>query len=248
LKSKKVIVAVFLMSLSLMACRSAAQEHAKLPKDIEWASKSIEYEALCKQVYSMAWPVVKENAKSITENWTVVLDVDETVLNNIQYAIERVQVDSGFTQQSWSKWVQREEAPPLAGVTSFLDSIRTLGVHAHVAFITNRMFSNEGATIANLKKFGLYKDGDVMLTRKNRQDRKEDRRRALEAGTGRCAANGPMKLVALFGDNIRDFMPMRGSEKAARYRSEELKKDTRWGTKYFILPNPRYGSWERGYR
>lgn len=225
-----------------------AQEQPKLRKDIEWVSKSIEYAALCKQVYSMAWPVVKQKAQTMTRNWVVVLDVDETVLNNVQYAIERTQIDSGFTRQSWTKWVRRQEAPPIPGVKAFLDSVRTLGERAHVAFITNRMMYNEEATIKNLKKYDLFRDGDIMLTRRDRGDSKARRRGSLESGNGRCAKFGPLKIIALFGDNIRDFMPVRGWENSRNYLTEKLPHDALWGTKYFMLPNPTYGPWEREYR
>jgi len=215
---------------------------------LRWVSKSIEYAASCRQVYEMAWPRVKRAAESQIQNWTVVLDVDETVLNNVQYEVERAAVDSGFTPASWSAWVRREEASPIPGVADFLQRVRTLGPLAHVAFITNRRFENEEATTDNLRKLGLFHEGDAVLTKKDDADKKADRRQCLEEGTGRCAEFGPMKIIALFGDNIRDFMQMRGSEKAKAYLEQGLADDDNWGRKYFILPNPIYGSWQRDYK
>jgi len=231
-----------------LATNACSQKQVKLPQGIQWVVNSVEYAALCQQVYRLAWPAVKATAQAQTENWVVVLDVDETVLNNVQYAVERAQIGAGFSRDSWSKWVRREEATPIPGVKAFLDSVRSLGDKAHIAFITNRMFSNEAATIANLKKHGLFEDGDTMLTRKERADTKVMRRQCLESGTGRCAATGPLKIIALFGDNIRDIMPMRGWQNAQHYRDEELPNDPNWGVKYFMLPNPTYGSWERQYK
>jgi acid phosphatase len=69
----------------------------------------------------------------------------------------------------------------------------------------------------------------------------------VEAGTGRCKGNGPRVIIALFGDNIRDFIPMESSEIARQYRQNELSKDPNWGKKYFMLPNPTYGAWEKDY-
>lgn len=225
-----------------------SQSSKELPRDIQWVTKSVEYAALCEQVYRTAWPVVKKNALAQTKDWVVVFDVDETVLDNAQYAVERFAIGAAHTQEAWSEWVRREQAPPIPGAKAFVDSVRSLGPKAHIAFITNRRFENEEPTISNLRKVGLYKEGDTMLTRKNREDTKADRRRCLETGTGRCEKNGPLVIIALFGDNIRDFMPMRGLDNARIYREKELVKDENWGTKYFVLPNPTYGSWERDYR
>ncbi len=247
MKIRQQQILICLSLLFTVSCMNA-QDTKKRHNDILWMSMSVEYAAVCEQVYRMAWPIVKQRARAEENDWIVVFDVDETVLDNSQYARERLAVDSVFTQQSWTAWVRREEAPFIPGAKAFIDSVRSLGAKAHVGFITNRMIFNEAATTANLRKVGLYQDGDPVLCRENKEDKKEDRRKCLESGTGRCQAYGPRVLLALFGDNIRDFMPMRGLENAQKYRHEDLPADERWGTKYFILPNPNYGSWERDYR
>jgi 5'-nucleotidase (lipoprotein e(P4) family) len=219
----------------------------RLPNDIKWVTQSIEFAALCRQVYRSAWPVVKASAQNESRAWVVVFDVDETVLDNSGYALERAAIDSGFTEASWAKWVFRKEAAPIPGAKAFIDSLRTLP-RAHIAYITDRLFAHEQATIENLQNHGLFKDGDIMLTKISREDQKEDRRRCLESGTGRCEKVGPLVILALFGDNIRDFIPMRGKENAEIYRTVTLAEDSRWGTKFFMLPNPTYGAWEREYQ
>ena len=221
---------------------------SQLPNDLKWVTQSIEYPALCTQVYRNGWQVVKAAAQTETRNWVVVLDIDETVLNNSGYALERAKLDSGYSESSWAKWVFRKEAVPIPGAQAFLDSVRTLGPRAHVAFISDRRFEVQQATIENLQKHGLFKDGDIILTKTSREDQKEDRRRCLEAGTGRCEKSGPLVIVALFGDNIRDFIPMWGKENAEIYRMVTLTVDPRWGRQFFMLPNPAYGAWERDYQ
>lgn len=231
--------------LFLLVCNCVAQEKP-MPRDIQWVTQSVEYAALCEQIYRNAWPIVKQRAMAEQKKWVVSFDVDETVLDNSPYAVERAAIDSGFTSASWTEWVRRENAQPVPGAKVFIDSLRGLGLH--IAFITNRSIENEAPTIANLKKVGLYQDGDPVLTRINREDTKVDRRKCLEEGTGRCESTGPLTILALFGDNIRDFMPMRGMETAQNYRHNLLQKDENWGVKYFMLPNPNYGSWERDYK
>lgn len=245
---------LIILSALFLNCASShkveAQTTAKvtqLPRDVQWITQSVEYAALTTQVYRTAWPIVREIALSQTENWVVVFDVDETVLDNSQYAVERVSVDSGFTQQSWTHWVRRKAAPSVPGARAFIDSVRSLGEQAHVAFITDRKSLNEQPTVENLKAQGLMEEGDLVLTKTGAEDSKEDRRRCLETGAGRCEKTGPLVIIALFGDNIRDFIPMQGLANARNYRENELPKDDRWGKKFFVLPNPNYGSWERDY-
>jgi 5'-nucleotidase (lipoprotein e(P4) family) len=239
----KTVVPIFFFLLI-----NANPVHSQLPRDIQWVSKSVEYAAVCVQTYRSAWRAVKEAAQFETRDWVVVLDVDETVLDNSQYAVERAEVDSGYTPESWAKWVFRKEASPIPGVKAFIDSVRTLGPRAHVAYITNRLFEHEKPTIENLRRFGLFKEGDIMLTKKGPGDTKEDRRRCLQNGTGRCKEHGPFVILALLGDNIRDFVPVRGLEQAKRLREKQIPEDPNWGVKYFMLPNPTYGAWERDYR
>jgi len=240
---------ILVMSLSLVSTNCVfSQESKALRNDVKWVKYSVEYAAACLQTYRMAWPIVKAAAATQSKNWVVVFDVDATVLDDAQYAVERTQIDSGYTLKSWVEWTKREEEPLIPGAKAFVDSVRSLGPKAHIAFITNRDFDPEEVpTINNLRKMGLLKDGDTLLTQRGKQDTKKKRRNCLETGTGRCEQNGPLVILALFGDNVRDFVPIWGSEKGVRYR-ENIAEDPNWGTKYFVLPNPIYGSWVNDYK
>ncbi len=234
--------------LILLASPLSAQKAKPLPNDLKWMTQSIEYAAVCVQTYRAAWRAVKASAAKESRNWVVVLDVDETVLDNSPYALERTALDSGFTMASWAKWVLRKEAGLVPGAKAFIDSVRTLGPKAHIAYITNRRYEREAATIENLQKYGLFQEDDIMLTRKGPEDTKEKRRECLRRGTGRCSKHGPLVILALIGDNIRDFFEVYGMEKARIYREQLLPKDKNWGTRFFMIPNPNYGSWQRDYR
>ncbi len=238
---------VILVVLFVLSLQGYAQDEANLPRDIKYVRHSVEYAALCQQVYNSAWPVVKRAALAEDRNWAVILDVDETVLDNSQYAVELARKNTTHNREMWNDWVRREQAPAIHGVKAFLDSVRSLGPKAHIVYLTNRRFFNEEPTISNLQKLGLWQDGDTMLTKKGDDDAKQDRRRCVETGAGRCEKNGPLQIIALFGDNIRDFMPMQGMETATEYRESKLASDPRWGRKFFMLPNPTYGSWTHDY-
>ena len=91
-------IRLILASLTIVTTTLVAQ-----PNDIRWVTESIEYAALCKQTYDMAWPVVKAAAGEQSGQWAVVFDIDETVLDNSKYQIQRAAMDSGFTSESWQK-------------------------------------------------------------------------------------------------------------------------------------------------
>ena len=46
-------------------------------------------------------------------------DVDETVLDNSLYQVERERQGLGFTRDSWKVWTERQEAVPLPGAREF---------------------------------------------------------------------------------------------------------------------------------
>lgn len=134
--------------------------------------------------------------------------------------------------------------PPVPGVKAFIDSVRSLGPHAHVAYITNRNAPLEDATRANLKAAGLWQEGDVLLCQQSHEDTKEIRRSELSSGTGRCAGRGEKQIIALIGDQIGDVEAYPERDEATGHPSwnEQLRSYyldlEKWGTHYFILPNP----------
>jgi predicted secreted acid phosphatase len=77
----------------------------------------------------------------------------------------------------------------------------------------------------------------VMLCRTDVGD-KNPRFAAVEKGT---AAPGllAIEVVAFVGDNIQDFP---GMTQASRSGGEAAFAD--FGGRFFVLPNPMYGSWE----
>ena len=189
---------------------------------------------LARQVYRMAGDAV-ERARRITSGaWAVVLDVDETTLDNSMYQVERAVYGFMFEAESWSAWVQRREAPAVPGVKPFLDRVRAAG--GRVAFITNRDASLMDPTRANLAAIGVWSDDDRLCGQKPEYP-KAARRAEVVKGSGDCAwPNTPMRVLAFVGDQLGDFpeaaegIPGTGTDDA-------------FGTVCFLLPNPMYGSW-----
>lgn len=239
---------------SCQTSSSAPADNAPvIPLDVRWVRQSVEYQALCTQVYRLAWQSVKQQSAGLERDWVVVLDVDETALDNSRYQ-EIIYEERQEFPYFWDEWVLQQECPPVPGVKAFIDSVRTLGPHAHIAYITNRNAPLEDATRANLKAVGLWQEGDVLLCQQSQEDSKEIRRNELRSGTGRCAGLGEKKIIALIGDQIGDMEAYPEQDESAGHPSwnDQLRSYyldlEKWGTRYFILPNPMYGYWERGYQ
>ena len=64
-----------------------------------------EYATLARQVYRMAGAAVTRAAGQGRRVWTVVLDVDETALDN-STSLERTAYGLPYDEVSWSAWVE----------------------------------------------------------------------------------------------------------------------------------------------
>jgi acid phosphatase len=204
-----------------------------LPNDVRWFRVSAEYRALAYQAYNLAQERLPELSRGLaSQSWAVILDADETVLDNSEYQRRRALIDSGYTSASWAVWVNERKATPIPGAVEFIRRVRALG--GRVAIVTNRTEAQCDATRENLRAVGVEADA-VLCQRPNESD-KNPRFRRVESGEP--FGGGPLKIVAWVGDNILDFPGMTQAVRAAPNVLAEF------GRRYFILPNPMYGSWQ----
>lgn len=206
-----------------------------LPNEIRWFRTSAEYRALTRQAYTVASERIPELARGLAaQSWAVVLDVDETVLDNSEYQRRRAVLDSAYTEASWAKWVDERAAPAVPGAPELTRTVHMLG--GRVAIVTNRADSLCAATRANLQSVGI--ETDIVLCQPRGEGDKNPRFRRIQNGTA-VAGMPALNIVAWFGDNILDFPTM---SQAARNDPRALDD---FGRRYFILPNPMYGSWQQ---
>ena len=214
---------------------AAAAKTATLTNDIRWVQRSAEYYAAIAQAYRGATARVEQQAGGrAAGSWAVVLDADETVLSNLQYQIERG--GAGYSAESWAAWVRRREAIPLPGAAAFLGRVRALG--GRIAIVTNRLESECEDTAAVFRAQRLLYDAMLCRPEQGPGD-KNPRFEAVATGKSEASAT-PLEIVAFVGDNILDFP---GLSQALRTAGES--GFTEFGNRYFVVPNPMYGSWER---
>ena len=205
----------------------------KLPNDVRWVRNSAEYKSLCHQVYSQAIykleKKVKHNKFSLNtreNNYAVIMDLDETVLDNSDYQVDLFDKNQTFNMDSWAKWVEEEEAKLVPGAQKYINHLRRNNIQ--IIFISNRMHARLKSTKNNMKKLGIFSKHDIYLLRKDKSDKKQIRRDEVFSATGRMNEFNKFTVLQYLGDAMGDF---------------NSKKYHRFGVDQFILPNPMYGKW-----
>jgi 5'-nucleotidase (lipoprotein e(P4) family) len=223
-------VTLLLAPISILPGQRPPTNH----KEIKWVRDSREYATLTRQVYRVAGERVVAAAKTVQRGrpWAVVMDLDETVLDNSAYQLEVASYGTPFDSASWNAWARRGEAGVVPGAAEFIETVRAAG--GRLAFVSGREESTAEATRANLERLGLWTEGDRLCLRDAAATyTKRMRREEVRSGLGRCAWDGqPVSVLAYVGDTMADF--------------PDADEDTgAFGERYFLLPNPMYGTWER---
>ncbi|MFI5320644.1 MAG: 5'-nucleotidase, lipoprotein e(P4) family [Myxococcota bacterium] len=185
----------------------------------------------------------------------IILDIDETVLDNSPFAADllRNPIDESLPPsdygaafgERWQAWVDLSHATRIAGAKPFLDYAASRGVE--IFYVTNRECApsepaacEEGATCENLVEQRLpLKDCEQNLLLRNEQAPWLSDR---EKGSRRVEIGKRYRVLALFGDNLGDFVDGIYGGRAVR-DALVCQHFAWWGERWFALPNPTYGSW-----
>lgn len=176
----------------------------------------------------------------------VVLDVDETALQNLGYEYDdATHPGRAYDQQRWNRWEQTgvTAVAPIPGAVAALRAIRRAGVT--VIFNTNRMstFADRAEAALNGAGLGPVRHGQTLWLQGD-----------VAPGGGkdprRAAIAGRYCVVAMAGDQLGDFTDLfnaRGLAVAERRRAATSGPlADLWGNGWFVLSNPVYGTGLRG--
>ncbi len=207
-----------------------------LPPAIRWTRTSAEHRALFLETYRTAKEQLREMSVAVQPGtWAVILDADETVLDNSEYQKEMAKQGLSFTPDSWNAWVRREEAPALPGAADFIRFARELG--GRVVIVTNRDDAVCPETRQNLQKVQIRVD--LVLCKPPGQGDKNPRFQAVEQGT--TSGDLPaLDVLMWIGDNIQDFPGLDQD-----IRTKDADAFGLFGRSWILLPNPMYGSWQQ---
>ncbi|HEX8069251.1 MAG TPA: 5'-nucleotidase, lipoprotein e(P4) family [Pyrinomonadaceae bacterium] len=237
------LLSVIVLALAAHAPRAAAQQPAPAPADNEyqvgsilWTQQAGEWRALAYQAFALARLRLDEDLrknKKKKPQRAVVVDVDETVLDNSPQQAYLVKQRKAFNQPDWAAWVARAEAAALPGAVEFLRYAASKGVR--VFYVTNRSEAERAGTAENLNRLGFpTADKETLLLRADASS-KEARRQAVAA---------QYRIVLLLGDNLNDFAEVFEKKTVSeRLAAVEQNRD-QFGARFIVLPNAMYGDWE----
>jgi 5'-nucleotidase (lipoprotein e(P4) family) len=170
----------------------------------------------------------------------IVLDIDETVLDNSPYQARLIRSGGEFNEADWAAWCKEAIARPLPGALEFTKFAADHGIA--VFYVSNRAKDLDEATLANLRSAGFPVAGKAsflglgtFVEGCEQAGSEKSCRRQLVAKNYR--------VLMQFGDQIGDFTSVPGNNEEGRTRA--MAPYTAWiGERWFVLPNPTYGSWE----
>jgi 5'-nucleotidase (lipoprotein e(P4) family) len=198
-----------------------------------WQSASAEAYRISLQGYELARIRLAENLRvPDARPKAVIVDIDETVLDNSPYQVKAIRGGRTFDQADWKEWTDRASARPTPGALSFLLHVQDSG--CEVFYITNRDVRERASTLQNLNDLGFpFADEAHLLLMEGTSDKTE--RRAKVASTHR--------IVLLVGDQLRDF-DERFKDRSVNMGRDRVDAMSDTLMQYFILlPNPMYGTY-----
>lgn len=162
----------------------------------------------------------------------VVVDVDETVLDNSPYQARQILSGESYPK-GWKEWVEEANALAIPGSAEFLNYADKK--HVAVFYISNRKLADIAATMKNLKAAGFPQVTDDRLLFKSSENGKESRRQKVAE---------QYEIVLLVGDNLTDFTALFDGQSTIERNqmTGQLKKE--FGSRFIMLPNSLYGDWE----
>jgi 5'-nucleotidase (lipoprotein e(P4) family) len=215
-----------------------------------WVQSAQEYRAASLQTYASArrmldaaladptWSALAEQTSAASLPLAIILDADETSIANNTFESRMIKRGITYESEAWKQWVSESAAGQVPGTGEFLAYAKSRGVTPF--FITNRRADEEAPTRSNLEKLGYPMEAgiDTLLVRGERKEWDTS-----DKSGRRSWVASQYRVLLLMGDDLNDFVNAAGKSNSER---DALLADTadRWGTKWFMIPNPMYGSWE----
>ena len=225
-----------------VAAQEALKQKQQYQADTEtmgllWMRTSAEYRALAYQGYNVAINAVKMAVTDPSHQrkpLAIVLDADETVVDNTKLMGESIVNGNGrFDAPWWRQAVHQGKSQAMPGAVEFLNEVHKQGVE--IFYVSNRYAPvNYDATVQNFKALGFPSvDKDHVLLFEKDSD-KQPRFDMIAK---------KYYVVVYMGDNAGDFpIGTKGKTLAERNGIIDAHKED-FGTTFVVFPNPAYGSW-----
>jgi len=238
-----------LVALSGIAVR--AQDASDLLLATLWTQRSVEYKANALTVFALAR--IRLDEALVDRSWTaapaeqtgdyqtlppaVVLDIDETLLDNSKYQVWMMKNDKTFSTKTWNEFCAAQISTAVPGALEFVKYADSKNVK--IFYITNRAAETEKDTRENMQKLGFPLGGNVdtflMQNEKPEWGSAKSTRRAVVTKHYRVLLN--------IGDNFGDFDDRYRTSEADRLKAFDSDM-AYWGKQWLMIANPTYGSFD----
>lgn len=233
----------------------AANAHNDNLNAVAWMQTSVEFRLIAGQTWRGA--LVQLDRAIKTPGWdaltkedranpakglspAIIVDVDETMLDNSPYQARLIRDGQSYNEATWAEWVKEEAAKPVPGALEFARAASARGVK--IFYLSNRAEDLGEATLSNLRKAGFpVKDASQFLGLGMVVDGCESE--GSEKGCRRQLVGRKHRVLMQFGDQIGDMVTVVANTQNGR--EQAVRPYLGWvGERWFVLPNPSYGSWE----
>ena len=223
---------------------------------VAWTQTAIEHDLVYREVYRAAGEKLRTALKD--PNWdalpkrdrtealsaklkpAVIVDIDETVLDNSPYQARLVVSGKSYDEFTWSEWCREKRAKPLPGALEFAVDAATHGVT--VFYLSNRAQDLNAATLENLRADGFPVESDQVFLGLGTVVAGCEQL-GTEKGCRRALVGRTHRVLMQFGDQVGDFVDVDANTPEGRRAAIEPYGS--WiGERWFVLPNPTYGAWE----
>lgn len=203
--------------------------------------KASEYRALTFQAFNIARLSLDTDEKTRRKlpkserkkPCSVMVDIDETVLDNSPFQAVSIRNNLLFDLQRWYAWGEMRRANAIPGAVEFLTYASRR--RCRIFYASNRDLIQERATIDNLKSAGFPDVSEDSVLLRDKDSSKEARRQEVSE---------KYRIVLLIGDNLNDFADSFENKNVTDRFDETDKSRAMFGTKWIVLPNVMYGDWE----
>ncbi len=247
---KKNTILLLFLAIALFSCNPKTVEEEVILEDsklnvsemehivmsVVWYQQSAEMKACYYQTFNFGKRLLDENMEKATSDLpkAVVVDVDETMLDNSPFETERINTGTSYTSENWKAWTDLMEAKALPGAVEFAKYAEEKGVE--VFYISNRKLNEVESSIKNLTAEGFpFVDEAHILFKDQTSDKTERRAKVSEN----------YEIILLIGDNLGDFDEFFNERSVNKGFDIVHEHKNDFGRKFLILPNPMYGRWEK---
>lgn len=206
-----------------------------------YMQKAAEYRALCLQAFNWAKSTLEtdeKNKKKLPKAErkmprAVIVDIDETVLDNSPAQASGIKTRTFFNMKDWYAWSDMRKAKAIPGAVEFANYAKSKNVR--IFYVSNRDEVQKQATIDNLKAVGFPDVSAENVVLRDKESTKEPRRLAIAQ---------KYRIVILMGDNLNDHADFFERKSVSDRFAEVERVKNLWGNKFIVLPNAMYGDWE----